>query len=489
MKLIHKVSLALTLLSFALAFSSCDDFLNEEPFSQVGDEQFWQTNGDAQSGLAATYDAMQVTYRTKHYLWGEFRSDNHIASDRVSGDNLEIIDNNITPGNASVLRWNDLYRMIGRANLAIERIPLIPNFNANLLGEAHALRAYAYFDAVRIWGGVPLYTKPISGLDQELKLPRTDGQTILNDVIVPDMLRAEELVSVPSDEFRFSKGSIYALQAHVYMWLKDYQKANEALEKLIALNEYSLVTDRDSWAKLFLSDLNLGQFQVGPELIFSIRYNLLEDGNGASGIYSLFFAGIPSFFISPQVENKWIERFPITDEAWRAKYPDFEPPMVIVGPDTLVGDYRYYESREDRAIGEARVAKYNKINFNSNFDDTNISIYRYAGILLLKALAENKLNNPDEAVDLVNQVRVARDLPPVTLEEMGADTDARENFILDERQFELFAEGDRWWDLRMTDKVQLALDTIVQVPNERLLFPIFEGHLIDNDLLMQNPGY
>ncbi|TXF90250.1 RagB/SusD family nutrient uptake outer membrane protein [Neolewinella aurantiaca] len=489
MKYLNKVLSVLAIISLSLGFVSCDEFLDEQPFSQVGETQFWQTAGDVESGIAATYDAMQQAYRTKHYLWGEFRSDNHIASDRVSGANSELVTNNLTPGNSSVLRWNDLYLMIGRANLAIQQIPDISGVDDNLLGEAYAMRAYAYFDAVRVWGSAPLYTEPVTGLDQDLKRPQTDGQTLLNDVVIPDMLRAEELISIPSREFRFSKASVLAFQAHVYMWIKDYAKANEAMQKLIDLNEYSLVTSESAWQELFLNDLNLGKFQTGPELIFSIRYDILEDGNGASGIYSLFFAGVPSFFISPQAEFKWIEKFPVTVEDWTAKYPDFDPPMVVVGADTLIGDYRYYLTREDRSIGEARVAKYNKINFSNNDDDTNISVYRYAGILLLKALAENRLDNPEAAAALVTQVRNARGLPPVTVEDMGDDMDGRENFILDERQFELFAEGDRWWDLRMTDKVNVALDTIGQVTDERLLFPVWEGHLIDNENLTQNPGY
>jgi len=76
MKLYHKIPVALALLAIFLSFSACDDFLDEQPFSQVGEEQFWTTNGDAESGIAAMYDAMQETYRLKHYLWGEFRSDN-----------------------------------------------------------------------------------------------------------------------------------------------------------------------------------------------------------------------------------------------------------------------------------------------------------------------------------------------------------------------------------------------------------------------------
>lgn len=488
MKLLTKVPTVLAIIFLSLAFVSCDEFLDEQPFSQIGPAQFWQTAGDAESGVAAIYDAMQRAYRTKHYLWGEFRSDNHIGSDRVSGANSELVTNNLTPGNTGALRWNDLYLMIGRANLAIQQLPTISAVDPNLLGEAHALRAYAYFDAVRVWGGAPLFTEPVVGLDG-IRLTQTDGEIILNEVVIPDMLRAAELINIPSREFRFSRASILAFQAHVYMWVKDYDKANEALQQLIDLDAYDLVTSEEDWQKLFLNDLNIGKFQEGPELIFSIRYNLLEDGNGAAGNYSLFFAGIPSFFISPQAENKWIERFPVEDSTWRQKYPDFEPPLVIIDADTLVGDYRYFNTREDRALGEARTAKYAKGNFLSAEDDTNTPVYRYAGILLLKALAENRLGNPDAAAALVTQVRTARALPPVTVEEMGDDMDSRENFILDERQFELFAEGDRWWDLRMTDKVNVALDTIGQVPDDLLLFPIWEGHLIDNENLVQNPGY
>lgn len=489
MKSLLKVPAVLAIIFLSLAYTSCDDFLDEQPFSQVSGAQFWQNPGDAESGVAAIYDAMQATYRTKHYLWGEFRSDNHIGSDRVSGANSELVTNTLSPGNTAALRWNDLYLMIGRANLAIQQIPTISGVDDNLLGEAYALRAYAYFDAVRVWGGAPLFLEPITGLDQNIAPPMTDGQTILDEVVIPDMLRAAELISIPSREFRFSRASILAFQAHVYMWIKDYEKANAALQSLIDLNEFDLVTSNQAWQELFLNDLNLGKFQVGPELIFSIRYDLLEDGNGAAGNYALFFAGIPSFFISPQAENKWINRFPITAEDWTAKYPDFEPPTVVVNGDTVVGDFRYYFTREDRALGEARVAKYSKLNFNSQDDDTNIPVYRYSGILLLKALAENRLGNVDEALALVNEVRTARSLPLVTTEELGDDLDTREIFILDERQFELFAEGDRWWDLRMTDKVNVALDTIGQVSDDLLLFPIWEGHLIDNPNLVQNPGY
>ena len=217
--------LALGLLIFT---ASCGDIIEEEPFSQVSDAQFWQTNGDAEAGVAAIYDAMQETYRLNHYLWGEFRSDNFIASDRVSVEYEELVTNQLTQSNAVTLNWTSLYRMIGRANLAIDKIPQIRGFTPGLLGQAHALRAYAYFDAVRVWGSVPLYTEAVTNLDQDLFRPATDGTTIMNEVVIPDMLRAEELITGSGNEFRFTKAANYALQADVYTFLKDYEKANEA---------------------------------------------------------------------------------------------------------------------------------------------------------------------------------------------------------------------------------------------------------------------
>jgi len=48
--------------------------------------------------------------------------------------------------------------VINRANQAIKYIPTIASYDQNLLAEAHALRAFAYFDAIRVWGAVPLFT-------------------------------------------------------------------------------------------------------------------------------------------------------------------------------------------------------------------------------------------------------------------------------------------------------------------------------------------
>ncbi len=486
MKLLYK-TFGLALACFLL--SSCEGILEQAPFSQLAEEQFWRTNTDALSGVSAIYDGMQKTYNSKYYNWGEFRADNYVASSTPGADALELLKNALTPTNSNALRWNNFYLMIARANIAIESIPKIPGYDPQLLGEAYAIRAYAYFHAVRVWGDVPLYTAAVTSLDQEIQKPKTKAADIMSQVVIPDMLRAESLLTQTVNTYRFSKAGIWSLQAEVYMFLKDFAKARVALTNITKLNVFSLVTTRDAWLKQFLNDpAQGGKFQTSPEFIFNIRYSVTED-NDRSGIYGTFFAGLPSFFISPVLEQKWITKFPIDSVAWTTLYPTFPPKTKDAAGKTLFGDWRYFESRESgRGIGLARVAKYTKINLSPTFDDTDIIVYRYANTLLLLAEAENQLGNPAAAVALANQIRTARQLPLVKATDFPTKQQL-ENFLLDERQLEFLGEGVRWWDLRRTEKAVEVMGPINGQTQQKLLFPIFDRHLIDNPLLTQTEGY
>ncbi|NJN33078.1 MAG: RagB/SusD family nutrient uptake outer membrane protein [Saprospiraceae bacterium] len=472
-----------------VAFSACEKVLNEEPFSQLSDEKFWQTDADAEAGVLAIYDAMQKTYTNKYFQWGELRSDNFDPTATSTAGSLELLRNNLQASNSGVLRWNNFYLMIARANLAISKIPKIPGYNKNLLAEALLLRAYAYFDGIRVWGGLPLFTEAVQGLNQELRKPKTDGTKILNEVIVPGMLEAEKLMSKNTDPFRISRASIWAFQAQVYMYQKDYAKAKVALDKIVNLKTYTLTTTRDAWAKMFLNDLALGgKFMTGTELMFSIRYELTEDAD-RSGVYAVHFAGVPNYYLSRRLETKWTARFPVDSNLWKAKYPSFAPKTVDVAGRPVYGDWRFIESKEQgRALGLSRLAKYSKANYNSNFDNSNIHVFRYADIILMLAEAENQLNNTTAALALLNQIRDARQLPRAVAADF-TDKASLEELILDERQMELIGEGKRWWDLIRTGKAVQVMNPINGQTDQRLLFPIFQDHLIDNPLLTQTPGY
>jgi tetratricopeptide (TPR) repeat protein len=472
----------------ATVLSSCESILNEQPYSQLSENQFWKTPTDVAAGVAAIYDGMQKTYDNKYYRWGEFRSDNFVRNPTTAtAEMLELLTNTITPTNTSTLRWDEFYLMIARANLAIENIPKIAGYDRQLLGEAHAIRAFAYFHAVRVWGDVPLFTEALKGFDQEIQRPRTKASEIMEKVILPDIQKAESLISQNTNQFRFSKAALWSLQGEVYMYLKDYAKAKVALTNIVRLNTFSLVNTRDTWQRLFLNDILLGgKIMTGPELIFSIRYDLTDTDR--SGVQGIFFSGIPDAYISPRLENKWIGRFPIDSISWYRLYPNFAPRTKDAAGRTLFGDWRYFESRESGVgIGLSRVAKYRKANANIA-DDTDVHVYRYANTILLLAEAENQLGNKDAAIALLNQLRTARQLPTVRAVDFTTK-EQLEDYLLDERQFELLGEGVRWWDLIRTNKAVQVMNPINGQTERKLLFPIFERHLIDNPMLTQTEGY
>ncbi len=491
MKLQNSIRIFIGVFILSFTLTSCEDILNEQPYSQLSDQQFWKTSADANAAISGIYDAMQKHYRERYFLQGEMRSDNYVASASASANGLELVNNTLTSAN-NVSDWTLLFQAIGRANIAIEKIPTISGYDVSLLAEAKALRAFLYFDATKIWGDVPLFTDAITNPNQQFLRPRTDFNKILNEVVIPDMLDAEKTISSAKTDFRFSRASVLALQATVYMHLRKFAEARVALNKLVASRAYSLVTTRDSWLKLFLNDTvtpGLGRFMTGTELILSIGYSLTEDSD-RSGINNIFFAGLPTYNISPRLTTKWLSAFPTDSTLFKAKYPGFVPKAVTATGAKLWGDWRYLESRELAPSGTTlpRVAKYNKININQTFDDTSIHLFRYADMILLLAEAENQLGNTVAAVAALNQIRDARQLPLVDVKTI-LNKEQLENIILDERQFELLAEGKRWWDLVRTNKIAEVMGPINKQTNDKIVFPIWNTHLIENKLLIQNPGY
>lgn len=498
MKNRNNIRLLLGTLMLLFTVTSCQDFLDEQPPSSITDAQFWKNNADIELGVTAIYDAMQVAYQRKYFYWGEFRSDNFVTAPGSSeGEFSQLINNTLTPQFSESLQWDELYRMIMRANLAIEKIPTIAEYNANALGEAYAARAYAYFDAYRIWGGVPIFTKVVSELGDEAYRPQSTPAQVLA-LVLSDLAQAEKLLTTQTHRYRFSVSSILLFKAKLLMHENRYAEAKVVLDKFMASNvtifKFSLTTNRDAWTKLFTMAT-----ETGPELIFSLRATLAEDGNNVSQHNGLFNSGVPPYFISPKVIAKWQAKFPIDKAGWEAKYPGIDPPKDAAG-NLVYGDWRYWETLfpksttnldPDKKLFDNAIGKYHKVSGNSLNDDTDIIVYRYADVLLLKAEVENRLGDATAALALVNLVRVARQMPVAKTTDFVNfnDKEEVENFIMDERQFELYAEGDRWWDLLRTQKAVQVMGPINGQTADKLLWPVYFEHRNDNKKLNETPGY
>ena len=525
---IKNTKLKLVTLLLASSFGvlqSCDDLVNESPISARFTNSFFQDNQQLRSGLVAAYDAMQESYATHYLRWGEFRSDNLSPAPSARSVLITSIHNSsMDPGAASILRWNELYQCIDRTNRIINSAENIVNLDDDILAQALAIRAKVYFDMTRVWGDIPVFTEAIT-TPEDAFVNVTSSEMIMNDIVIPDMLRANELIANNSSEFQFSKVSVLALMAEVYMSFNtpsNTQLAKEAMSELIALGEHSLVTSPKDWQNLFINQPATDAFPEGPgkvqrglELMFSLKYNPPIDFT-PSTIFPRYAGGGKNTVIEESLEELWTERFPL-DSLWNDLYPDTPPVFTrevldddgVMTEEPIFGDWRYFASREGGDfetgvgsvdVGEARIHKWqkNRAGLTNNLDATDLVIYRYADIILLLAEAELKLGNTGPALDLVNEIRTARQLPLVTMADFGASTDDQLEYILTERRFELLGEGKRWWDLVRNGLVEETMNPILTdrlgdnaplITADRIFWPILSEHLIDNPNLSQNQGW
>lgn len=499
MKIKNNIIVASTLLLLLTVTSSCDEFLDVKPDDSFETALLYNKVGDVELGMAGMYRSMQETYQRKFFYWGEFRADNFDYGLNNVDETRQLIGNNISDTNGEMLRWGELYSTIGKANLAIQKIPLIPNVDTNVvnnaLAEAYSVRAYCYFDAYRVWGKAPIYTEFVSTLPSVYKT-QSSGTEVLN-LVLSDIAKAKGLFITQKHRFRFSYSSLLILEAKVLMHIGKYPEAKAVLDEFMVKNaasfKFALAKTRKEWIEMFRQET-----ETGPELIMSLRATLAEGGSNISNHNVIFNISANNLATHPVLIAKWKSKFPTTQLEWEAKYgTTILPPADTKAADGITpayGDWRLLDSQN--SLSPNRITKYHIVASNSLNDDTDIILFRLADVVLLRAELECLVagGNLTTALNYVDEIRVGRQLPKVKRDGSEVDiTNANSvlNFVLEERQLELFAEGDRWWDLQRTKKLLEVLGNRSgrEVLPTKTLFPVYFIHRDNNKLLEQTDGY
>lgn len=465
---------------------SCSDFLNEEPVSEIPAGEMWKTARDAKAGVNEIYGLLRTTLRENYFYWGEFRSDNVSAGAPVMADQARVI-NNLMSTDERCSRWTSLYQTINQANLAIRNIPHISMPDVadrnDYLGQAYALRALAYFYAIRVWGDVPLFIEPTEKYSSAIYKERTNRKYIIEHLIVPDLKKAEQLINRNKnyERKRISICGVWAIMADVYMWMGEYSLADQTIDKMadIRIGNKRFVDFEPSiqtWHTMFTEELNNKPSDDTPEndeytsreFIFLIHFNMDEVGsNGYSYMYQ-WFSG--SGNRAAVVSNKF---------------------MSIYEADDMQGDLRK-EYTVKNYQGGNELRKYMSGNISNSLNKTcevAYPIYRYTDMLLLQAEARARFGRWEEALDLVKKVRERAGLATPSAIDFVSEEEII-NYILRERQVELIGEGRRWFDLLRTGtwkEVMGPINGMSQEGNE--LFPIHYSHIIENPNLAQNGYY
>lgn len=224
---------------------SCNrDFLNTQPLDKISSEATW--------GDAALSEAFVLGVYS--YLgYGGFEEQALAAyTDEAmfthAGRNINTFtEGSETPSNlawvSGTYGWDNMYRAIRLANIAIENLPTstFPNetFRDQLLGEAYFLRAYYYQQLLRFYGGIPIIDKTY-GLNEDYTIARNTYEECVN-FIVNDLDQSAQLLDgKTTTPGRSSKLAAMALKARVLLYAaSDLHDGPTAKANSATLNSYS----------------------------------------------------------------------------------------------------------------------------------------------------------------------------------------------------------------------------------------------------------
>jgi hypothetical protein len=476
---------------FSLLTIGCKKELDQQPISDLSSELFWKTAEHALLGNAAIYDGIQKTFSSNGSFteWGDARSDNFTFGG--TGENqINVVLNGLNSLTATA-SWNNLYLTIGRANAAIKYLPGISELSElqrnNYMAQAYGIRAFMYFWAVRLWGDVPVRLTPYEDIDETPNLARSPSDSVINSVIIPDLLKANSLVDKNAiNVFELNAGGILAMLAEVYLWKKDYAKVLSTIDQLTALNRYALTP----LTPVFLTYKDIFVSGNTKENVWTLHWDYLVDGgNGIGG----------KIGSSDQTSNYYIDSIPLLK--WETNKADIRRGINYdtTGANNLqrvIQIWKYYPL--DPSSGKPVVPSRGQ-------NQVRLLLYRWADILLMRAEALNWGNNDKTgATAIVNQIRArvkAGNVNAANYNNFATQLDV-EKAILDERQLELFAEGKRWFDLVRTGRVIQVMDPVVKHRQQllgigqtgfsdarKILWPISRDALTRDPLLIQNPPY
>lgn len=441
----------ITLLTVSTVFLGSCDVLNTEPEASLDANTALVDGASAQAVLLGAYSRMQADA----YYGIEYTLNNDLVADnaRMQGffdSQLEIDSGNVPISNFWVGQaWVSIYRIVNIANQLITEVPNIEDETFSnrdrVLGEAHALRALAFFDLLRVYGyhfdtgsefGVPLLLDPIENNDFNL-IPDLERSSVAATYqqILDDLNDAITLMQGFIDNTRLSYWGAVALRARVNLYAGNYQAAFDDADAVIESGEFVLEQNMD--------DL----FQT-------------TDPSGES-IFDLVF--------SDQDQSAYFVFMFQRDEY------NVDPDLVAAfEPDDDRLDYIVFERGSDRS------AKWSNPN-NAN----NMKVLRLAEMYLIRseaAVFAPATPDPNAGNDDLNEIRNRAGLLDAG---PFLDVDEYVDALLQERRIEFNYEGHRFFDLVRLDRMGEVLGR----DDFRNVFPIPRDELQIQENLVQNPGY
>jgi len=494
--------------------TSCNDVIDLLPQSNGNASTYYSNLEELNVALVGCYSGLQ---RPMYFEWQltEMRSDNtkmgSPASQSAPNRDLSDLDMFIpaTIHQSVYSYWLNTYNNIRNANIILDRLgvnydssagtlslssnnlPITETERKQVAGEALFIRAYHYFNLVRLYGGVFLVHKPITAV--EAKSVNRPSVEDIYKLIEADLKTASTYLSsakysaASASLGRANAWSAKGLLGKVYLTRNKKAEAITQLQDVISNSGYNLLPN---YADVF--SINN---EMNAEILFAVRYK--AGGFGLGATFGNDFAPVSSgtAIINGDGDGK--------------NYPTFDIDSAHVSTDKrktvnlALWTTKYY------------VKKFVHPIVLTDDGEGDWPVLRFADVLLMMAEAKGFI---PESITLINRVRTRAGLP-----DLGAKVTSValfEQALADERRFELLFENQRYFDLirfntTMTTitaekimkdhfakeyakhygKYPAPVPTLAQLQSSvnanRLLLPIPQREIDTNTGLKiaQNPGY
>jgi starch-binding outer membrane protein, SusD/RagB family len=494
------------ILSTAFIFNACEkDWLDPAPENElVTTDTTFLDPANATKFVNACYTNL-LTWEQSAFSWlgvASITSDNadkgsdpgDLGADKDQMDALTYTSTSISVGEV----WKGNYQGISNCNQAIENVPKFEIEEAlknRLIAEAKFLRAYYYFNLVRIYGDVPLVDKVIDSENPDdltkanTRVPVEDVYAFieqnLNDAIavLPDTYQAEDLG-------RATRGAAVGLLAKVSLYTRNWQQAYDLSGQLISgqVGNYGLVPEySEIWRESGENSIE-SLFEIQAKI--GIPVAAVQQFCSPQGVRGGQFSFVGNDGRDTSAVGGWGFNTPSEDLFNAYESGDLRKKATIMSVgDTLFDQVIIVAAANPRYNYKAYVSKYEET-YNGNDDRTNknVRILRMGDIYLINAEAANELGNTSQAIQSLDAVRNRAGLANTT----AAGQSELRLAIWKERRLELAMEFDRFFDLvrqgRAGEVLRAHGKNFVDGTNE--LFPIPQSEIsASGNKLTQNPGY
>lgn len=495
------------LLAVVFGLSGCNDFLELSPTNKVIETDYYKTQEDLTEALVAAYDPLKwnaYNAYSSYELVSNIMSDDaetggSTVSDQPQLQRVNDFTNWVTPTNLPEGLWGRSYEGVNRANIVIEKCPLLPEgtmseeLRDRYVAEAHFLRVFYYFQLWRFFGYIPYYETNL-GLDDITTVPQLQPDEVYAKLIedLDNNVIGKLPKIVPANEKgRATNGAAIAMKARIVLYQNDDTKMKEIASQLKELitdpaYQYDLIPDY----KVLFDD----EYEWCKESVFEVNYTEIGNSNdwagkanqGNSDIIMLGARGLKD------PNNVYVEGWgfaPVTkalNDAFLSNDPrkwttiidheEFRAEGGTVSSD--VNQYTGYSVRKYHPrAGYSSTVGTEALNYKNNY-----RVIRFSDVLLMASEALLRSGGSvGEAQDYYARVvkRAMGDdykVPAVSLDN-----------IYKERRYEFAMEGIRYWDLVRTNQ---AKDFIKGWDDTKKYLPIPQSEIDKSDgHLVQNPHF